>query len=65
MDTNVSETTENLSNGNKLVTLTERNALGQTKVSKTIKDINNNIISMSVDYVNAINYAILSNINFD
>lgn len=65
MDTNVSETTENLSNGNKLVTITERNALGQTKISKTIKDINNNIISMSVDYVNAVNYEILSNINFD
>jgi hypothetical protein len=65
LNTSVSKTTENLNNGNKLETITERNAIGQTKISKTIKDINNNIISMSVDYLNAVNYEILSNINFD
>lgn len=65
INTNVSETTENLNNGNKLVTITERNPIGQTRISRTIRDINNNIISMSVDYLNAVNYAILSNINFD
>jgi hypothetical protein len=65
LNTNISETTENLNNGNKLTTITERNSLGQSKISKTTKDINNNIIAMSVDYVNAINYELLSNINFE
>ena len=63
-DTTVHTTTNQLLNGLSQTITTETNALGQSKISTTTKDTNNNIKSMSVTYADGLTYDIVSNIEY-